>query len=122
MTSPNTNEPAGERKEFHSSRQVGLSAVNAGDQVRSQRLALRISRRWAQVAPVLRLSLPAGTDLETFRVEHSEWLIGLLRAGLSLERIVRNGLDEIRLCRSDREKLLEEILRESADIQSQKAT
>lgn len=100
---------------------VGLSAINGAgstDPKASPRLALRISRRWAAIAPMLRVSLPDITTLETCRVEHSEWLTGLLRAGVDMRKIVRLKLDDVTLSRSNRETLLVAIVEENKNDES----
>lgn len=107
--------PIGESKRPTSGLLFGLDAVNAGgsNQERSaSRLGLRISRRWARIAPTMRLSLAVGSTLETIREEHCAWLTGLLRAGVSMRKIVRLNLDDMRLNRGDREALLKSVIKE----------
>lgn len=94
---------------------LGLNVANPGGPTQnptSPRVAQRISRRWEQIAPLVRLSLPAGSTLETSQEEHFVWLTGLLRAGLDMRRIVRLRLDDVRVSRADREALLKKVLEE----------
>lgn len=94
----------------------GSSALSDGglsELKTSPRLALRISRRWDQVAPILRLSLPDGSALETFREEFSALLIGLLRGGVDMRRIERMPLASVMLLgRNDRSLWLSGVLAE----------
>jgi len=99
-----------------SGRHVGLDAVNAGgssDAKTSPRLALRISRCWAQIAPTLRLSLQDGSTLASTQVEFSELLTGLLRGGVDMRRIRRMPLANVmRLGRQERDQWVESVLKE----------
>lgn len=97
-------------KNLPPSLQIGLSAERDGFQKMSPRLARRILRRWQYWAPILQVSLPAGTDLTTFQDEFSRSLIGLFRAGLSTAKIARLGLDDPRLSISDQQHLLSQVL------------
>lgn len=97
---------------------LGLNAVNGGgttSQKLNPRLGLRISRRWQQVAPILRLSLQDVSTLPTIQAAHCEWLTGLLRAGLDMRQIARLRLDDMRLTKQNREGLLVSLLKEKAE-------
>ena len=78
----------------------------------SPRLALRISRRWARLAPILRLYHDART-LEISRTEFSRLWTGLLRGGLDSRKIDRLDLGAaLRLSNTDRQKWMQQILEE----------
>lgn len=95
---------------------VGLNTINGAgseDPIASPRLALRISRRWVVVAPMLRVSLPAGSTLETIRGEFSALLTGLLRGGVSMRRIERMPLADVMLLNeANRQQWIQSILDE----------
>lgn len=93
---------------------VGLNAINgAGSSApkAAPRLALRISRRWAAIAPMLRMSLPAGSTLQIFQDVHCERLTGLLRAGVDMRQIERLKLDDAMMSAENFGELLAAVVK-----------
>lgn len=65
-------------------------------------------RRWAQWLPLL---MATGCEVTaTAEADHRQWFESLRRAGITVQRIKRLGLDDPRMARADRERLLQEII------------